>query len=70
MDLGRTPLPLAVKPKGAAALLSVGLTRIYELLKDGELVSFYDGRSRLITTDSIKAYIDRRVVTTAKSEAA
>ena len=70
MDFRPTPLPLAVKPKTAAALLSVGLTRIYELLKDGELVSFNDGRSRLITTDSIKAYIDRRVVTAAKSEAA
>jgi excisionase family DNA binding protein len=70
MDFEPTPLPLSVKPKAAAALLSVGLTRIYELLNAGELVSFYDGRSRLITTDSIKAYIDRRVATAAKSVAA
>jgi excisionase family DNA binding protein len=54
-------LPLSVKPKAAAALLSVGLTRVYELLNSGELVSFYDGRSRLITTDSIRAYIAKRI---------
>jgi excisionase family DNA binding protein len=69
-DFGPTPLPLSVRPKAAATLLSVGLTRIYELLNAGELVSFYDGRSRLITTDSIKAYIDRRVATAARSRAA
>ena len=51
--------PLAVKPKLACHLLSVGTTRLYEILP--ELVSYRDGRSRLITMDSIRAYVARRV---------
>jgi excisionase family DNA binding protein len=54
---------LAVKPKLACKALSVGLTRIYELLKTGELESYSDGRSRKITTASIRAYVARRIMT-------
>jgi excisionase family DNA binding protein len=67
METGSVSLPLSVKPKAAAALLSVGLTRLYELLNAGELVSYYDGRSRLITTDSILAYITRKVAGCSKT---
>jgi excisionase family DNA binding protein len=63
-------LPLSVKPRAAAVLLSVGLTRIYELLNSGSLESFHDGRSRLITTDSIRAYIARRIAVASKAKAA
>ena len=51
--------PLVVKPKTARHLLSVGTTRLYEILPD--LVSYRDGRSRLITMDSIRAYVARRI---------
>jgi excisionase family DNA binding protein len=61
--------PLAVPPRLACQLLSVGLTRLYELLNTGELDSFHIGRARRITTASIRAYIDRRLVTSAKSSA-
>ncbi len=54
-------VPLAVKPRAAAAMLSTGLTRIYELLNAGELVSYHDGRSRLITTESLRNYVTRKV---------
>jgi excisionase family DNA binding protein len=54
-------LPLAVKPKKACQLLDCGNTRLYELLAQGELVSFKDGNSRKILVTSIRDYIDRRV---------
>jgi hypothetical protein len=53
--------PLVVPPWQACAMPSIGLTRYYELLSEGELESFKDGKSRKITVASIKAYIDRRV---------
>jgi excisionase family DNA binding protein len=46
--------PLYVRPKEAARLLGIGLTRVYELLHDGTLDSLLIGRSRLITFASIK----------------
>jgi hypothetical protein len=42
-------------------LLGCGITRLYELINSGELVSFKDGKSRKITTASIKAYIARQL---------
>jgi len=56
--------PIAVKPRGAAIMLSMGLTRVYELLNAGELVSYHDGSSRLITVDSIRAYVARKIAQT------
>jgi hypothetical protein len=53
--------PLIVKPRGACELLDCGITRLYALLAAGELESFLDGRSRKITTDSIRRYIQRRL---------
>jgi excisionase family DNA binding protein len=51
--------PLIVRPKVACRLLSVGETRLYELIANGEIESFRDGGSRKITTRSIHAYIER-----------
>jgi excisionase family DNA binding protein len=57
-----TPQPLAVSPRVASRLLSLGNTRIYELIRDGELESYIDGRrARRITTASIKHYIARQL---------
>jgi len=52
---------LLVKPKAACAMLDCGNTRLYQLLKAGELKSFLDGRSRKITVDSIRTYIARQL---------
>jgi len=46
--------PLAVSPRQACALLSIGNTRLYALLATGELKSYRDGRSRRITMASIR----------------
>ena len=52
---------LVVSPKGAAEMLDIGITRVYELLKNDELTSFKDGSARKITVDSIRAYVARRL---------
>jgi len=59
-QVGNIP-PLVVRPMQACAMLSIGLTRCYELMNAGELESFKDGKSRKITVASIKAYIDRHL---------
>ena len=56
----RTP-PLAVPTKEAGRLLSVSLSRLYELLRAGELDSYVDGCNRRVTMTSIHKYIERRL---------
>jgi excisionase family DNA binding protein len=53
--------PIVVKPKTATLFGIGGLTRIYELLNEGQLESYRDGRSRLITVASIEAYVKRKI---------
>ena len=53
--------PLVVRPKQACILLGCGLTYLFDLLNKGELESYRDGRSRLITLASIKARIARKL---------
>jgi len=56
--------PLVVRPREACRLLAVGNTRLYQLIGDGELETYLDGRSRRITIGSIRAYIARRLAST------
>ena len=51
---------LAVPPREAARLLSLSTTKIYQLLRNGELDSFSDGKARRIIVASIYGYIARR----------
>jgi hypothetical protein len=53
--------PLVVKPRQACQLLACSMTRLYQLMNDGELENFTDGRSRKITMRSIKRYINKRL---------
>jgi|SRR5262249_49940392 len=53
--------PLAVSPLEAARLLSLGESRIYELMRTGALVSYRDGRARRITMASIHDHMARRL---------
>ena len=55
-DLGGA---LVVKPRQACRLLDCGHKRLYQLLAEGQLESFKDGRSRKITVESIRRYIAR-----------
>jgi excisionase family DNA binding protein len=58
--------PIVVRPRQACEMLSIGLTRLYELLNDRQLESFRHGRGRRITTESIRAYIDRHIEASPK----
>jgi hypothetical protein len=53
--------PVVVAPSQACVLLSIGMTRCYELMNSGALESFKDGNSRKITVRSIEAYVQSRL---------
>jgi excisionase family DNA binding protein len=53
--------PLAVTPREACRLLSIGNTRLYELIAAKEIESYQEGRARRITMSSIRARIARLV---------
>jgi hypothetical protein len=52
---------LVVSPRRARHMLDCGNTRLYELLKNNELESYLDGRSRKIIAASIHRYIAQRL---------
>jgi hypothetical protein len=53
--------PLVVSPKQAEKMLSCSHKKLYQLLADGELDSYLDGRSRKIIVASIEARIARKL---------
>ena len=53
--------PLVVKPKTACRMGGWGRTCLRDLIDKGELESYRDGRSRLITVASIERYITRKL---------
>jgi hypothetical protein len=53
--------PLVVRPRDACRMLSVGMTRLYELLNENALESYLHCGSRRITVSSIHAYIERQL---------
>jgi excisionase family DNA binding protein len=53
--------PLAVSPRQACQLINVGITYLYDLINNGELESYLEGRSRKITMRSIRARQDRQL---------
>jgi len=52
---------LVVCPRRARYMLDCGNTRLYELLKNNELESYLDGRSRKIIVASIHRFIAGRL---------
>jgi hypothetical protein len=61
--------PEVVGPKGAMRMGGWGRTRLYQLIADGELESYLDGRVRRITVRSIRSRIERKLQE-AKAKAA
>ena len=51
---------LAVAPREAGRLLSMCQTRVYQLMRSGELESYRDGRARRIPMEAIYNYVARR----------
>lgn len=54
--------PLGLPPEAARAVIGCGTTKLYELLNAGELESYFVGRSRRVTTASIRDYVARQLV--------
>ncbi len=50
---------MAVSPAEAARMMSLGRTKLYELLATDELKSFKLGARRLIRVSEIEAFLDR-----------
>jgi len=57
--------PLAVPPREASRLLSMSMSRLYGLMRAGELESYRDGRSRRITMASIQKRLARQLADSA-----
>jgi excisionase family DNA binding protein len=66
--LGNLGGPLVVKPNVACSMLSVSHKKLYQLLADGQLESFRDGRSRKITVASIERFISSGLAASATSK--
>lgn len=45
----------------ACEVLGIGRSRLYELVRNGEIASVKLGRSRRFTSESIRAWADRQV---------
>jgi hypothetical protein len=61
--------PLVVTPRQARILLGVGNTRLYQLIGNGDLESYLDGRVRRITMHSIRRRVARLLAGTGATEA-
>jgi hypothetical protein len=53
--------PIAVGPKAACRMIDCGPTRMFDLIKTGEVESYKDGKSRKILVKSLLDYVERRL---------
>lgn len=56
---GRRIAPLLLKPEEAAEALGIARTRVYQLLRAGELGSVKIGKVRRIPVAALQAYVER-----------
>ncbi|MEK6206944.1 MAG: helix-turn-helix domain-containing protein [Chloroflexota bacterium] len=49
--------PLLLKPEEAADALGIGRTRVYQLMREGELRSLKIGKSRRIPVAALEAFV-------------
>jgi hypothetical protein len=61
---------LAVSPRTAAHLLETSVSRIYQMMRAGELENFHNNTSRRILMKSIKGYIARQLAVAKASQQA
>lgn len=52
--------PLAVRIPLAAQMLGIGKSTLYEMIASGEIETIKVGRSTLVPTDSLRAFLERR----------
>ena len=61
--------PLLLSVEEAAAELRIGRSRMYDLIKRGEVLSVRVGGSRRVIRESLKAYVNRLVAEQAAGDA-
>jgi excisionase family DNA binding protein len=57
--------PLCVTIEEAAGLLSIGRTRVYQLITSGEIEMIKIGKSSRVTTESLSSFLARAAVRSA-----
>jgi excisionase family DNA binding protein len=50
---------LLLRPEEVAGILGVGRTKVFELIRTGELRSIKLGRSRRVSTEAVASYVRR-----------
>jgi excisionase family DNA binding protein len=65
-DIAATLQPLAVTPRRACDLLAIGKTRLFELLREGELKSYLNGGARRIPLSSLQEFQARKLAEGAR----
>jgi excisionase family DNA binding protein len=58
---GTLAAPLLLSPEEGAAQLRIGRSRMFDLIRRGEVLSVKVGGSRRIPYDSLRAYVNRLV---------
>lgn len=56
---GRRVAPLLLKPEEAAEALGIARTRVYQLMRAGEIRSVKIGKVRRIPVAALHAYVER-----------
>jgi excisionase family DNA binding protein len=51
--------PVLLRPDEAAAVLRIGRTKVFELIRTGELRSFKLGRARLVPSSAVAEYVNQ-----------
>ncbi|EIZ79598.1 excisionase family DNA binding domain-containing protein [Novosphingobium sp. Rr 2-17] len=58
--MAKSAEPLAVRIPLAAQMLGIGKSTLYEMIAQGEIETIKVGRSTLVPTDSLRAFLTRR----------
>ena len=49
-----------LRPEEAAEILSLGRSKVFELMARGDLASIKGGRSRRVAIEDLRAYVERQ----------
>lgn len=52
---------LAVRPEKAASLLDIGRTKLFQLIRDGEIRAIRHGKTTLVPTRELERWIAERL---------
>lgn len=58
-EIGRRVAPLLLKPEEAAEALGIARTRVYQLMRAGDIQSVKIGKVRRIPVAALQAYVER-----------